>query len=139
MRAFCLFLLLPGLLQAQIVLGRLYYTTRAGRAVSLRVVEAGPGRMTLAPERGDAELLRAYVLAQSGALGRLPPGARMVADPVPSAWRGGSQGACLLQTSDALFWRYAPDQALAVQFKQGGQVWHLLSADLPPGRIFLSK
>lgn len=71
-----LLLLLPGLLQAQATLGRLSYSTPTGRAVALQIVDAGPGRLTLAPESGDAEPLRVFVLAHAGAEAKAALGAR---------------------------------------------------------------
>lgn len=136
MRPSWLLLLLPGLLQAQAALGRLYYTTNAGRAVTFRVVDAGPGRMTLAPESGDAGRLRTHVLAHTGDPARLALGARLLVDPVPPAWQGGSRDACLLQTSEAIFWRRLPGEVLPVRFQLAGQVWQLLTAELPSERRF---
>lgn len=140
MRTSWLLLLLPGLLQAQAALGRLYYTTAAGRAVTLRVMDAGPGRMTLAPETGDAGRLRSYVLTHTGDPARLVLGARLMADPVPPAWQGGSREACLLQTSEAtIYWRRLPGEVLPVRFHLSGQAWQLLTADLPAERVFASR
>jgi hypothetical protein len=128
--------LLPGLLQAQVALGRLYYTTSTGRAVSFRVVDAGAGRLGLAPETGSAERLRAFVLSHSGAESLAARGARTLADPVPAAWKGGAGTTDLLQNVEATFWRYAPGQVLPARFRSDGQAWQLLAADLPPGRRF---
>ncbi|WLT31452.1 hypothetical protein [Geothrix sp. PMB-07] len=139
MRRSPLLLLLPGLLQAQApaVLGRLYYTTSTGRALTFRVVEAGPGRMSLAPETGDAGRVRAEVLARVGERNRLAPGAITMADPLPPAWNGGAPGSNLIQTADhTIFWRYAPEQVLPARFMAAGLTWELLTADLPPGRRF---
>ena len=136
MRKSWLLLLLPGLLQAQAAVGRLYYTTSAGRAVTLRVVDAGLGRMTLAPESGDAGRLRSYVLTHSGDPARLALGAHLMADPVPPAWQGGTRDACLLQTPEAIFWRRLPGEVLPARFQLSGQVWQLLTTDLPPERKF---
>lgn len=131
-----LFLVLPGLLQAQAALGKLYYTTPAGRAVAFKVVDAGPGRMTLAPETGDAARVRAHVLAHAGDQGRVAFGARILADPVPPAWQGGTGAMHLIQTSEALFWCHAPGQVLPARFTFGGQTWALLTAELPPNKSF---
>lgn len=141
MRRSLLLLLLPSLLQAQAavpaVLGRLYYTTSTGRALTFRVVEAGPGRMSLAPESGDAGRVRAEVLARSGERNRLAPGAITMADPLPPAWSGGGPGSNLIQTADhTIFWRYAPEQVLPARFISAGLIWELLTAELPPGRHF---
>lgn len=136
-----LLLLLPGLLQAQAavpaVLGRLYYVTPAGRALAFRIVEAGPGRMSLAPEPGDAGRIRGEVLARSGERIRLAPGAITMADPLPAGWSGGAPGSNLIQTADhTIFWRFAPDQVLPARFASGGLIWELRAAELPPGRRF---
>ncbi len=149
MRASWLLLLLPGLLQAQAAvaqtaaaqgtLGRLYYTTSAGRAVTFRVVDAGAGRMTLAPEGGDAGRLRTFVLAHTGDPARLALGARLLADPVPPAWQGGSRDACLLHTTEAIYWRRGRGEVLPARFQHGGQVWQLLTADLPAERVFAAR
>ncbi|MBI1751057.1 MAG: hypothetical protein HY014_13125 [Acidobacteria bacterium] len=137
MRGRLLLLLLPGLLEAQAVAGRLYYVTSAGRALAFRIVEAGPGRMSLAPESGDAGRLRAEVLARSGDRNRLAPGAITMADPLPPGWNGGASGSNLIQTADhTIFWRFAPDQVLPVRFASGGLTWELRAAELPPGRRF---
>ncbi len=129
-------LLLPVLLQAQASLGCLYYVTATGRGVSLRVVDAGPGRVTLAAEAGDAGRLRAFVLAHAGAEPRAAAGAGPLADPVPAAWKGGTGPTDLVQNAEATFWRHAPGQVIPAQFKAGGQTWRLLAADLPQGRRF---
>lgn len=133
-----LFLLLPALLQAQAAAGRLYYATSSGRALAFRIVEAGPGRMSLAPESGDAGRVRAEVLARSGERSRLaPPGAITMADPLPPGWKGGAPGSNLVQTADrTIFWRYAPEQVLPARFTSGGLIWELRAAELPPGLRF---
>jgi hypothetical protein len=144
MRTSWLLLLLPGLLQAQAAvaqatLGRLYYATSAGRAVTLRAVDAGPGRLTLAPESGDAGRLRNQVLEHTGDPARLGVGAIRMADPVPPAWQGGSRDAFLLQTTEAIYWRRLPGEVLPARFQLAGQVWQLLTADLPSERVFASR
>jgi hypothetical protein len=129
-------LLLPGLLQAQAALGRLYYVTGKGRAVSFQVVAAGAGRLTLAPEIGTASSLRAFVLAHAGAESRTAIGARPLSDPVPAAWKGGVGSTDLVQNAEATFWRHAPGQVVPARFRADGQTWQLLAADLPMGRGF---
>ena len=129
-------LLLSGLLQAQATLGRLYYTTPRGRAVAFQVIDAGPERVTLAPESGDAGRLRAFVLAHAGPQARAAHGARALSSPVSAAWKGGTGATDLIQNLKATFWRYAPGQVVPVRFLLGGQTWQLLSADLPMGRQF---
>lgn len=148
MRQSWLLLLLPGLLQAQAavqvpvqsVVGRLVYTTAAGRALSFQIIEAGPGRITLAPEKGDAARVRAFILAHAGEEARVAKGSRPLADPVPMAWRGGSGSAVLLRNHEATFWRPVPGQVVPAQFSFAGQAWQLLAAELPPeslvGRSF---
>lgn len=131
-----LFLLLPGLLQAQAAVGRLIYTNPAGRAMSFKVVEAGPSLITLASETGDAAAVRAYVLAHAGDQVRLARGARILPNPVPANWQGSSGTTDLLQTVEVTYWRYAPGQVLPARFSCGGQIWQLLTAGLPPGRTF---
>jgi hypothetical protein len=131
-----LFLVLPGLLQAQAALGKLYYTTPAGRAVTFKVVDAGPGRMSLAPETGDAEKVRAFVVTHAGSEARRVVGGRILKEPIPVAWKGGANDAVLLQNTEGIFWRYASGQVIPVMFQAKGQVWQLLSAELPPGRTF---
>ena len=142
MRQGWLVLLLPGLLQAQAqapvpaVVGRLFYTTTAGRALSFQIIEAGPGRISLSPEKGDAARVRAFVLAHAGEEARVAKDTRPLADPVPAAWRGGSGAALLLRNPEATFWRHAPGQVVPAQFRFGGQTWQLLAAELPAGRTF---
>lgn len=130
------FFLLPVLLQAQTVMGRLYYITASGRAVTLRVLEAGSGRMALGVESGDAGRLCAFVLAHAGEASRVAPGARPLSDSVPATWRSGLGPTDLVQNPTATFWRYAPGQVVPARFQLGGQTWRLLTADLPPGRRF---
>jgi len=129
-------LLLPGLLQAQADLGRLYYTTSHGRAISLRMVAAGPGRITLAPESGDAARVRAFVLAHAGAESRAALGARGLSEPVPDSWKGGIGATDQIRNGEATYWRHAPGQVVPAQFVLNGQTWRLLAADLPGGRTF---
>jgi len=143
MRTTALLLLLPGLLQVQAqateqaAAGRLYYTTAAGRALTFRVVAAGPGRMTLAPEAGDAARVRAQVMVRIGDQQRLAPGAITMTDPLPVGWQGGAPGSHLIQTADGtIFWRHAPNQVLPARFTLGGVTWRLLAAELPAGRTF---
>ncbi len=136
MRWGCLLVLVPVLAQAQVRLGRLYYATRSGRAVTLQVVEAGPGRLTLAPETGDAAALRAAVLAHAGSEARVAAGARALADPVPGAWKGGGPGSDLVRNAEATFWRHAPGQVVPAKFRALDQTWQLLAAELPANRRF---
>ena len=85
MRAVWLSLALPSLLQAQVALGRLYYTTAKGRALVFRVMDGGPGRICLAPETGDAEQVRVFILAHAGSEARKAPGAHVLNEPIPAA------------------------------------------------------
>lgn len=131
-----LLLLLPSLLQAQATLGRLYYSTATGRAVTLRIVDASPGRMTLAPETGDAEQLRLFVLAHAGPEAKAAMGARALSTPVPAAWKGGQGATDLIRNAEATFWRHAPGQVIPAHFRIRGLTWRLLAAELPMGRRF---
>lgn len=108
----------------------------SGRAVTLQVVAAGPGRLTLAPETGDAGALRAVVLARAGSEAQMAVGARSLGDPVPRAWQGGGGGGDLVRNAEATFWRHAPGQVVPARFRALGQSWQLLAAELPAGRRF---
>lgn len=121
-------------------LGRLLYSNRVGRAISLNVVEAGhPARMTLQPETEDAETFRVFVLAHAGQESLAAKGAHLLPEKPPSGWKVKSnRGGALLKTPEATYWRYTSGWVLPVRFKLLGQDWQLLSADLPP-RIFTAS
>jgi hypothetical protein len=128
--------LLMALLQPRATLGRLYYSTATGRAVALRIVDAGPGRITLAPETGDAEPLRVFVLSHAGAEAKAALGARALSAPVPAAWKGGQGATDLIRNAEGTFWRHAPGQVVPAHFRIRGLTWQLLAAELPMGRRF---
>lgn len=125
------------LAQAQ-PLGRLFYSNRVGRAISLKVIAAGhPTLMSLEPETGDAETFRAFVLAHAGQEGLAAKGAHLLAEKAPLAWRVKlNRGDALLKTPEATYWRYTSGWVLPARFRLLGQDWRLVSADLPP-RMFV--
>lgn len=119
-------------------LGRMLYSNRVGRAISLNVVDAGhPTLMSLQPESGDAEKFRMFVLAHAGQEGVAAKEARPLAEKAPQGWRvkvNRHEG--LLKTPEITFWRYTSGWVVPVRFKLLGQDWQLISADLP-ARMFV--
>lgn len=120
-------------------LGQLLYANRAGRAISLKVVDGGhPTLMSLQPEKGDAERFRLFILAHAGQEGLVAHSARLLPEKAPLGWKvKANRMNALLKTSDAIYWRYSAGNVLPVRFGFEGQAWELLSADLPP-RMFVA-
>jgi hypothetical protein len=120
-------------------LGQLLYANRAGRAISLKVVDGGhPTLMSLQRERGDAERFRLFILAHAGQEGLAARGARLLPEQAPSGWKvRENRMNVLLKTPEGIFWRYLAGNVLPVRFLFEGQAWELLSADLPP-RMFVA-
>lgn len=118
-------------------LGQLLYANRAGRAITLKVLDGGhPTLMSLRPETGDAEAFRVFVLARAGQEGLVAPGAMPLSEKAPLGWRvKENRGAALLKTHEATYWRYTTGSVIPVRFRFEGQDWELLSADLPPRMI----
>ena len=118
-------------------LGQLLYANRAGRAITLRLMDGGhPTLMSLRPESGDAETFRAFVLAHAGQEGLVAPGAMPLSEKAPLGWRVKvNRGAVLLKTHEATYWRYTASWVIPVRFRFAGQDWELLSADLPPRMV----
>lgn len=129
--------LLAGPRASSQALGQLLYTTRAGRAISLKIVDGGhPTLMRLKPEVGEAERFRLFVLAHAGAEGRLVFGSHPLPQKAPPGWRVETdRGDMLLKTPEATFWRYSANWVLPVRFVFDRQEWQLLSAQLPPRRF----
>jgi hypothetical protein len=119
-------------------LGLLIYRTPAGRAISLKAVEAGhPSLMTLRPETGDAETMRLFVLAHAGQEGLAAKGAHAIAERAQPGWRVQvNRSETLLRNPEAVYWRYTAGWVVPVRFRLLGQQWELLSAELPP-RMFV--
>ncbi|MBK8794437.1 MAG: hypothetical protein IPN59_15285 [Holophaga sp.] len=119
-------------------LGRMLYSNRVGRAISLNVVEAGhPTLMSLQPETGDAEKFRNFLLAHAGQEGVAAKEAHLVPEKAPQGWRVKiNRHDALLQTPEITFWRYTSGWVVPVRFKLLGQDWQLISADLP-ARMFV--
>jgi hypothetical protein len=124
--------------QAQ-TLGQLIYSTRTGRAVSLKVIEGGHSTlMTLRTETGDAETLRKFVLAHAGQEGLAAKGAHELPGKAQPGWRVKvNRSETLLRNPEATYWRYTAGWVVPVRFTLLGQNWELLSADLPP-RMFVA-
>ncbi len=118
-------------------LGQLLYANRAGRAITLRLMEGGhPTLMSLRPETGDAEAFRAFVLTHAGLEGLVAPEAMPLSQKAPQGWRVKvNRGDALLKTPEATYWRYTASWVIPVRFRFAGQDWELLSADLPPRMI----
>lgn len=115
-------------------LGRLLYTNRAGRAITLKVGEGGhPTLMVLQPEQGDAERFRRFILAHTGPEGLAAQGAVPLPEKAPLGWKvRANRGDGLMKAAGCTFWRYTASWVLPVRFTFDGQAWELLSADLPP-------
>ena len=119
-------------------LGQLLYANRAGRAVSLKVIDGGhSGLMSLQPETGEAETFRIFVLAQAGQEALVARGAYPISEKAPLGWRvKANRSDTLVQTPQITYWRYTASWVVPVRFQFQGQAWTLLNADLPP-RMFV--
>jgi hypothetical protein len=131
-------LVMAGGVQAQQPLGQLLYATRAGRGISLTVVDGGhPAFVTLKPEVGDAEAFRIFVLTHSGPEALIAKGALLLKEQAPQGWRAGPTGTqAMLTTPEATYWRYTAGLVLPARFTWGKQTWSLSSANVPP-RMFV--
>ena len=120
--------------QAQAIQGRLIYRTRAGRAVTLQVVDGGhPAFISLQREQGDAETLRQFVLVHSGPEKLIDAGALPQKEQAPAAWKVTHKDTrVLLKGREATYWRYTPGLVLPVRFKALNEEWALMAAELPP-------
>jgi hypothetical protein len=134
-------LAMAGGVQAQQPLGQLLYATRAGRGISLTVVDGGhPAFVTLKPEVGDAEAFRIFVLTHSGPEAMVAKGAMLLKVRAPQGWRAGSTGDnALLATPEVTYWRYTAGLVLPARFTWGGQAWSLTSASVPPRMLVDAK
>jgi|GEM_PF-2922508 len=114
-------------------LGQLLYATRAGRAITLKVVEGGhPTLMSLRPETGEAERFRVFVLTHAGQEGLVARGAYPLPERAPQGWRVKvNRSDALLKTPEAVYWRYTAGWVIPVHFRFAGQEWELLNAELP--------
>lgn len=120
------------------IMGRLLYSNRVGRAISLEVIEAShPTLMSLRAETGDAETFRVFVLAHAGQQGVVAKDAHLLTEKAPQGWRTKvNRSDELMKTPDITFWRYTSGWVLPARFRLLGQDWHLISADLP-ARMFV--
>ncbi len=120
-------------LTAQAPRGTLRYGSGT-RRVELQVLDGNhPALIALRPEKGEAAILREFVLTHTGPEKMIVPQANPLKTVAPAAWKVTKhRGTRLLQSGDTLYWCYTPGLVLPVTFRIGQVTWKLQSAELPP-------
>ena len=133
-----LLLVFAGLgLWAQAPQGHLRFMARGHREVHLDLVDGGhEAFLSIPPQKGEAEMLRLFVLTHTGPEQMvLPPetAARPLRSQAPPAWKvDHKRGVTRLRTAFGEFWRYTPGLVLPCRFRLNDVEWSLQEADLPP-------
>jgi len=131
LRACLLAICTSAVVMGQEQVGSLLYRTPNGRGISLVIIDIGSGMASFKPEQGDTEVFRQFVQKHCVRELGLDKSAKILKEPPPVGYTSDSGRGVLVRTATMTYWRYAPELVLPVRFKYKGQIWELISANVP--------